>query len=51
MNNTVPRVIYPRKRDLVPIYSRQGGLQGQSGRMRIISSQPEFDPLDRPARL
>jgi hypothetical protein len=38
-----PRPLYPGK-DLVPLYRRQGGPQGRSGRLRNISPAPGFDP-------
>jgi hypothetical protein len=38
-----PAALSPGK-NRYPLYRRQGGPQGRSGRVRNISSPPEFDP-------
>jgi hypothetical protein len=42
--NTTPRPLYPRKRYPVPILQEAGRPHGLSGRVRIMSPPPGFDP-------
>ena len=48
--NYTPLLFYPRQRDRYPLYSKLGGPQGRSHRLRKICPPSEFDPRDRSAR-
>ena len=50
MVNATLRPLYSQERDPVPIVLEQEGLQGQSGRLRNISSPTEMRYPDRPTR-
>jgi len=42
--NATPRPLYPREKTRYPFYTRLGGTQGRSGRVRKISPPTGFHP-------
>ena len=42
--NARPRRLYPEKETWYPLYRRLSGPRGRSGKLRKISSPPEFEP-------